>query len=571
MSQSPLIANEQPSSELKFLRDDLARYRLHGELKWYEPSLWALCDYRFRRWGDSLRWRPLRKLLRLASMFPHAVLRLVTGIDLPRSARIGPGLRIWHFGGVVVHPEAVIGRNCTLRHEVTIGSRHGEHDVPVLGDDVEIGAGAKVLGKIHIGDRVRIGANAVVLDDVPDDHVAVGVPARILPSARPRAHRPGHRVGHRVIDMPRNGKKHIAFFLPNLLVGGAERATVYLANGLAQRGHQVDMVLMKAEGPNLQCVAKTVRIVDLNARRAMASILPLARYLRREKPDVLLPALEHANVAAFLGRALARVSLPLVANVHTTLSRALAHGARWRDRALVRAVRWCYPRMDAICTVSRGAAEDLVRMAGAQPQRVRVIYPILTEGIRQIAEGPAGHPWFAAGQPGVVLGVGRLCPQKDFATLIRAFALVRRRHAVRLVVFGNGGLRGELERLVKELDLTEAAVLPGYVENIFSCMAKAALFTLSSAWEAMPMVLTEALACGCPVVAADCRSGPDEILQGGRYGRLVPAGDVEAMAEAMCRTLAEPRIEFPADALRPFSAEFVLDQYAQMIDEVTHA
>ncbi len=368
----------------------------------------------------------------------------------------------------------------------------------------------------------------------------------------------------------RSSKKKVSFFLPNLLVGGAERCTVYLANGLAQRGYHVDMVLMKAEGPNLQCVAEGVRIVDLNTRRAMASILPFARYLRRERPDILLPALEHANVAAFLGRALARIPAPLVANVHTTLSRALAHGVPWRSRALARAIRWCYPRMDAIVTVSRGAAEDLVREAGARPQSVRVIYPILSEGIGEIARKPVGHPWFADGQPPVVLAVGRLRPQKDFATLIRAFALVRRRHAVRLAIFGNGGLRGQLEHLVNDLDLTEVAALPGYVDNIFACMSKAALFVLSSAWEAMPMVLTEALACGCPAVATDCRSGPDEILQGGRYGRLVPVGDVEAMAEAMCRTLSEPRPEFPQETLRPFAADFVLDQYAQMIEETIH-
>jgi serine O-acetyltransferase len=176
---------QQPVSELARLRDDLARYRQGGGLKWHEPSLWAICDYRFRRWGDSVRWPFLRKLLKILAMVPYSVLRLLTGIDLPRGARIGPGLRIWHFGGVVVHADTVIGRNCTIRHEVTIGSRRGEHDVPVLGDDVDIGAGAKILGSIRIGDRVTIGANAVVLDDVPDDHLAVGVPARILSKRKP--------------------------------------------------------------------------------------------------------------------------------------------------------------------------------------------------------------------------------------------------------------------------------------------------------------------------------------------------------------------------------------------------
>src|SRR5580698_2025952 len=120
----PSDTTEGPQpSELAFLRADLARYRQNGKLKWYEPSFWSVCEYRFRRWGDSVRWRLLRLLFWIATSISYSVLRLVTGIDLPRRARIGPGLRIWHFGGIVVNAETVIGRNCTLRHQVTIGSR----------------------------------------------------------------------------------------------------------------------------------------------------------------------------------------------------------------------------------------------------------------------------------------------------------------------------------------------------------------------------------------------------------------------------------------------------------------
>lgn len=173
-------AKPQPS-ELALLRADMDRYRQAGKLKWFEPSLWAVCEYRFRRWGDSLRSPIARAVLMVFTSVTYSFMRLLTGIDLPRRAQIGPGLRIWHFGGIFVHFASVIGRNCTIRHQVTIGSRRGEFDVPLLGDDVDIGAGAKVLGKIRIGNRVTIGANAVVLDDVPDDHLAVGVPARIIP------------------------------------------------------------------------------------------------------------------------------------------------------------------------------------------------------------------------------------------------------------------------------------------------------------------------------------------------------------------------------------------------------
>ncbi len=135
---SEATGGAQPS-ELAFLRADADRYRQNGKLKWYEPSFWSVCEYRFRRWGDAVRSRHLRRLLWFATSMSYSVLRLLTGIDLPRRARIGPGLRIWHFGGIVVNAETVIGRNCTIRQQVTIGSRHDEHDVPVLGDDVDIG------------------------------------------------------------------------------------------------------------------------------------------------------------------------------------------------------------------------------------------------------------------------------------------------------------------------------------------------------------------------------------------------------------------------------------------------
>jgi serine O-acetyltransferase len=184
VSELPASSDQRRPSELAFLREDLARYRQGGRLKWYEPSLWSVCEYRFRRWGDSFRWRLVRRFFWVVTSVSYTILRLVTGIDLPRRARIGPGLRIWHFGGIFVHFASVIGRNCTIRHQVTIGSRREEFDVPLLGDDVDIGAGAKVLGKIRIGNRVTIGANAVVLDDVPDDYLAVGVPARIRPKSK---------------------------------------------------------------------------------------------------------------------------------------------------------------------------------------------------------------------------------------------------------------------------------------------------------------------------------------------------------------------------------------------------
>jgi glycosyltransferase involved in cell wall biosynthesis len=144
-----------------------------------------------------------------------------------------------------------------------------------------------------------------------------------------------------------------------------------------------------------------------------------------------------------------------------------------------------------------------------------------------------------AGEPPVILGVGRLTVQKDFPTLIRAFARVRQKRNARLLILGEGELRSELNALVAELGLQADVALPGFVENPFVFMRHASLFVLSSAWEGFGNVLVEAMACGMPVVSTDCPSGPAEILQNGKWGRLVPVGDVQALSEALLATLEE--------------------------------
>lgn len=155
-----------------FLKRDLQRYR--GRFS--DPTIPYIIVYRFGAWANNCCWG-LRQLLLLVYFPFYRILSLLCGIEIPRQVKIGPGLRIYHFGCIVLNAEVVAGTNLTLRHGVTIGNRKNDHDVPVLGDNVDIGAGAKILGAIHIGSNVQIGANAVVLTDVPDNCIAVGVPA----------------------------------------------------------------------------------------------------------------------------------------------------------------------------------------------------------------------------------------------------------------------------------------------------------------------------------------------------------------------------------------------------------
>jgi glycosyltransferase involved in cell wall biosynthesis len=358
----------------------------------------------------------------------------------------------------------------------------------------------------------------------------------------------------------------LSVFLPSLAGGGAEKSMLVLAHGLAERGHSVDLVLARATGPYLPLVKGSVRVVDLNASRVARSLPALVRYLRRERPDTLVSVLDYANIVALLARRLARVPTRIVVNDQNILSLTARHSRQWRQRVVLRLVRHCYSWADQIVGNSRGVADDLSRVAGVPADRIRVIYnPVVTPELHRQVEAVPDHPWFDADQPPVILAVGRLTAQKDFTTLIRAFAEVRRRRRSRLVILGEGTDRPALETLVRRLGLQSDVSLPGFVDNPCSYMARAVLFVLSSRWEGLPTVLIEALFCGVPVVSADCNSGPREILADGRYGALVPIEDPSSLADSMTMAL-DGRTPRPAtDSWRPYDAQTVVTQYLDLL------
>lgn len=367
--------------------------------------------------------------------------------------------------------------------------------------------------------------------------------------------------------MYRAGAAPIAFFSPSLRGGGAERVIVNLVQGLAGRGLPVDVVLASAEGPYLADLPPTVRVVDLHSKRVLPCVLPLAKYLRRERPRVLVSSMSHANVVALWAGALARVSTPVIVTVHNTLSQTTRNDSGIHGWIWPLLLRTFYPQAHGIVAVSRGAADDLANTSRIPRDRIEVIYnPVITPGLRERAGRAPDHPWYAAGQPPVVLGVGRLTRQKDFPTLIRAFAELRRRRPARLIILGEGEERAALTALVVELGLEADVALLGFQNDALAFMAHAAVFVLSSAWEGLPTVLIEALAAGTRVVSTDCESGPREILQDGRLGELVPVGDSAALARAIDAVLSRPFQAPPPDALSPYTRETAVDHYLRVIE-----
>ncbi|EKQ68640.1 glycosyltransferase [Leptolyngbyaceae cyanobacterium JSC-12] len=331
----------------------------------------------------------------------------------------------------------------------------------------------------------------------------------------------------------------IAFFIGCFGGGGIERITAHLAHSFVKLGIQIDLVLDKGGSPHLWRMPAETRIIDLKAPRLSMSLPGLIQYLRQERPFAMLSADHYLNEIALLAKRISGVSTRAIVAEHNQLSKTTRNANKLKGRVAPIFARLLYPWADGIVAVSHGVAKDLAHTASLPLEHIQTIYnPVVNPEMLASANEPVDHPWFSSSDIPVILGVGKLEPQKDFPNLIRAFAKVRQTKPSRLVILGWGPDRPELESLVQELGLQNEVDLPGYVQNPYAYMARASTFVLSSAWEGLPTVLIEAMALGTPVVSTDCESGPAEILAEGKYGYLTPVGDSDALADAILQVLS---------------------------------
>lgn len=336
-----------------------------------------------------------------------------------------------------------------------------------------------------------------------------------------------------------NKNRKIALFLPSLDIGGVERVTLNLAKGFVECGLSVDLVLVEARGAYLQRIPQGIHIVNLKAKRVLKSLYPLANYLRAAKPVGFISAKEYANIIALIANSMTRVPTRMLISIHTTLSKHFQYSKSFKERIMVPFLaRQLYSRADCIVAVSKGVADDTAKFLSLPRDRITVIYnPVLMDDIFKTAQHPVDHPWFNQGGCPIILSIGRLTIAKDYPTLIKAFAKVKRQRDARLVIIGEGEERKVIEDLVRRLGLEKFVWLPGFLNPPYPYLARASLFVLSSIWEGLPTAIIEALALGIPVVSTDCPGSPREILENGRFGELVPVGNVQALADAILRNL----------------------------------
>ena len=363
---------------------------------------------------------------------------------------------------------------------------------------------------------------------------------------------------------------HVAFLLSDFALGGAERVMITLCNAMAARGIRCEMLLRKNAGPLAGELSDAVEITLLPASsrwRWMHALLKLANtspelrsfllarnppgfvrrlpalcdYLRTKQPDALLSTLTGNNLLAVWAAELSGVETPVVLREAINLLADYNQDGKTLPAGLPALLHRWYPRADAIVCVSQGVERDLHTLVGEGLANTQTIYnPIDIDKIAALSTSDPGHPWLKASDEACLVALGRLEPQKDYATLLQAFAQLNAERPARLIVLGEGSERGKLTRLAEELGIADRIDLHGAVENPFQFLARADLYVMSSAWEGCPNALMEAMACGCRVVSTDCPSGPRELLQDGAIGPLVPVGDPQGLAAAMASALAAP-------------------------------
>lgn len=375
-------------------------------------------------------------------------------------------------------------------------------------------------------------------------------------------------------------KPLIAILIHSMNDGGAQQRVVSLANGFAARGHAVDLVAVEGAGEVGRLAVAEVRQLVLQSAgprrtpRLVAGLAALKAYLKREQPSVLIAGSNRAHVVAALACAAMPDPPRLVLRAARHPLRHLPWSKPWkrlREHGLRPIERWAMGQADLIIAVSQESAAAISALVADPAKVVFIPNPTITARFRASLATRAEHRWFDEAEAGgdrVILGVGRLSPQKDFETLVKAVSVVNRSLPAKLILLGEGKKRSLIEAMIAELGLAGRVQLMGHVEGVGGWLVRADLLVSSSLWEGSPGAIIEAFEAGTPVVATACPGGSVELLKGHTGGMLVPMRDPVATASAIVAMLARPRDRRALHALaQPYQDDgHAEQQYLEVIE-----
>ena len=350
------------------------------------------------------------------------------------------------------------------------------------------------------------------------------------------------------------------------MTGGAEHVAINLSRGFIEKGFKVDVLLACQDGQLLPLLPPAVKVVRFKTSRTIFAIPLLVAYLRRSKPDAVISFLTHANIVAVVSKVLARYKGRLILTEHSSVTQNLVKQPGYKNKTMLLLMKRLYPLADKVVAVSSQLMHELETTIGIN-NVTRIYNPVDSsfpdvETIDKLRNAIQARPGFRYS----IAAVGRLTRAKNFAMLIKSIKQVRDKVPVVLNIIGEGEERTNLEKLIRELDLSDHVFLRGYSAQPKAWMRLSDLLVLSSSWEGFSLVLAEALSMGTTVVSTNCQTGPAEILDHGKYGYLVPVNDIDKLTEGILYALEHP---MDPDLLRERAAMFsvpkITDDYLQVV------
>jgi glycosyltransferase involved in cell wall biosynthesis len=348
-------------------------------------------------------------------------------------------------------------------------------------------------------------------------------------------------------------------------LSGVPLAQIRLAEALSRRGHNVRIIFCYADPSYTLPSLGAISVVVWNIRNMRAALWALARELYIRNPDIIFAAEDHLNIAVSIAALLVGSKVKISASSRVTPFDTYSDfpfSKRWFLKQLS---RFTFHRVNLLTCVSTGMVEQYRQVFPRAPH-ICVYNPVVNSYSLERMHDEVAHDWFVEKSGPVLVAAGQLAPWKGFEYLIKSLVLLPAWRSVRLLILGDGPLRDELEELIYLCGLRHCVDLVGCVENPLKYFYRSDVFVLSSLVEGMPNVLVEAMMCGCTPVATDCPTGPRELLQGGRFGYLVPTCNPEAMAVAIERALDSPIPRNLLDeAIAPFEEGRVIDRHFELL------